>query len=177
NQDLYVVGDSSGTVCSYQFGTSLPIWSLNLGTTITGPPMAMQDAACQGGGPCPDTGGTGGANADITYLVPIAGGGGSGCSATSCVELLGQDVPKPPDVRCWMPASAAVTSRPAAGQVFPQIAYFGDSGGTLYAMNATEFSCAKQASATNTGTAGIVAGPIVFPNGSHDEMYVITSKG
>jgi hypothetical protein len=44
-------------------------------------------------------------------------------------------------------------------------------------MSATEFSCAKLASAATPGNAGIVAGPIVFANGTHDEIYVITSKG
>src|SRR6202011_735895 len=51
-QDLYVVGDSGGNIYSYQFGQSSRIWSMDLQTTITGPPMAMQDATvpCQGNG-------------------------------------------------------------------------------------------------------------------------------
>jgi hypothetical protein len=182
-QDLYVIGDSSGTIYSYQFGQSTPIWSRNMQGTITGPALAMQDAACQGNGPCPDTGGAGGSNADISYLVPIAGGGGSGCTTAACVELLAQDVPKPPDILCHMAATATVTSRPAAGVAFPQVAYFGDSGGTLYAYNATEFSCSNNGAAalldshTTPGNAAIVAGPIVFRNNNHDEVYVVTSNG
>jgi hypothetical protein len=182
-QDLYVIGDSSGTIYSYQFGQSAPIWSKNMQGTITGPALAMQDAACQGNGPCPDTGGTGGVNADISYLVPITGGGGSGCAATACVELLGEDVPKPPDALCHMAATANVTSRPAGGLAFPQVAYFGDSGGTLYAYNATEFSCSNNGAATllasqaTPGNAAIVAGPIVFKNNNRDEVYVVTSNG
>ena len=176
SQDLYVVGDATGRIYSYQFGTGSLNWSANLGSAITGPPIAMQDASCQGGPPCPDVGGAGGSNADITYLVPIAGGGASGCSAIACVELLGQDVPAAPDVSCYMQASAAVISRPAAGQAFPQFAYFGDAGGTLHVNSATEFSCAQQASATNSAQAAIVAGPIVFANSGRDEIYVVTSK-
>jgi len=172
-QDLYVVGDSSGTIYSYQFGESNATWSVDLQTTITGPPMAMQDAAASP----PDVGGLGGVNADISYLVPIAGGGGSGCTATACVELLGEDVPKSPDVFCYMAANAPVTSRPAAGVAFPRIAYFGDRGGTLHANTATEFSCAPQAVVTTPGGAAIVAGPIVFPNGSQDEVFIVTSAG
>jgi hypothetical protein len=180
-QDLYVVGDSNGNIYSYQFGHSSSIWSVNLHTSITGPPMAMQDAACgRGDGPCPDTGGAGGLNADITYLVPIVGGGSSGCSASFCVELLGQDVPDPPDVICFMAATARVISRPAAGVAYPGVAYFGDSGGTLYAYDATEFSCnnpfVQPINKTNPGSA-IVAGPVVVRNGTRDEIYVVTSKG
>lgn len=182
-QDLYVIGDSGGTIYSYQFGQSTAIWSRNMQGTITGPALAMQDAACQGGPPCPDTGGAGGVNADISYLVPITGGGGSGCTAKACVELLGQDVPKPPDVLCHMAATATVTSRPAAGVAFPQVAYFGDSGGTLYAYDATEFSCSNSGPATlmaiqtTPGKAAIIAGPIVFKNNNRDEVYIVTSNG
>jgi hypothetical protein len=181
-QDLYVVGDSAGRVYSYQFGQSSPIWSTDLQSTITGPPLAMQDAACRSSGQCPDTGDpVTGRNADVTYLVPIAGGGASDCQANACVVLLGQDVPNPPDVTCYLAANANVTSRPAAGMAFPTLTYFGDSGGTLYAYDATEFACSNGsptplASLAAPGIA-IVAGPLVFRNNNRDEIYVVTSDG
>jgi hypothetical protein len=166
-QDLYLVGDSGGTIYQYPFGASWTNWEMDLGTRITGPPLAMQDA----GASPPDP-------TDISNLVPIAGGGSSGCSANACVELLAQDINRFPDVFCYMAASGPVTSRPAAGIAFPQNAYFGDSTGALFAYVATEAgNCARQATATTPGNAAIVAGPIVFQNVNRDEVYVITSQG
>jgi hypothetical protein len=168
-QNLYLIGDSSSTIYQYQFGQSTPSWSLPLQTNITGPPLVM-----------PDTGASPPDPTDISNLVPVAGGGGpGGCQANSCVELVQQDTNRPaPDFFCFMGANRPVTSRPAAGIAFPGVAYFGDTGGTLWAYSATEAgNCALQARATTTGNAPITAGPIVFRNGIQDEIYVVTSTG
>jgi hypothetical protein len=165
-QNLYLVGDSSGTVYQYQFGQSTPMWSLAMQSTITGPPLTMADV----GASPPDL-------TDISNLVPIAGGGSSGCSANACVKLLQQDTNRPaPDYFCYMGANGSVTSRPAAGVAFPSLVYFGDSTGTLWAYQATEAGhCTLQTSAS-TGAAAIVAGPIVFGNGAQDEIYMVTAS-
>jgi hypothetical protein len=175
SQDLYLVGDSGGTVYQYEFGESSPNWSIDLQSNITGPPLAIQDAAID-----PRLGGVD--PQDISNLVPIAGGGNSGCAATACVELMGQDVGSAPDVFCYMAAKEPVTSRPAAGIAFPQLAYFGDRSGTLYAYYATEPSCKSNGPALPpagqaTGNAAIVAGPIVFQNNNRDEVYIVTYDG
>ena len=172
-QDLYLVGDSAGIIYSFNFGQSSPRWAVDLKTGITGPPLAMQDAAASP----PDVGDSTGRNADISNLVPIVGGGNSGCSAAFCVELLGEDVGIDPDAFCFMNASARVTSRPAGGLAYPQVAYFGDTGGNLYAYKATELSCGLQAGQLTPNNAAIVAGPVVVQNGTRDEIYVVTSRG
>jgi hypothetical protein len=164
-QDLYLVGDSGGMVYQYHFGDSAPSWSLNMLSNITGPPLTMADV----GASPPDL-------TDISNLVPIAGGGASGCSFTACVKLLQQDTNRPaPDYFCYMGASGLVTSRPAAGVAYPDLVYFGDASGTLWAYSATEAGhCALKGSVANSGNP-IVAGPIVFQNGGQDEIYVVTS--
>jgi hypothetical protein len=165
-QNLYLVGDSGGTIYQYQFGQSTPAWSLPLQSSITGPPLTMADV----GASPPDP-------TDISNLVPIAGGGSSGCSANACVKLLQQDTNRPaPDYFCYMSANASVISRPAAGMASPSLVYFGDTSGTLWAYLATEAGhCALQNSISTPGNAAIVAGPIVFKNGAKDEIYVVTS--
>lgn len=166
-QDLYLLGDSGGTVYQYQFGQSSPSWSMDLQTNITGPPLMMADV----GASPPDP-------TDMSNLVPIAGGGSSGCSFNACVKLLQQDTNRPaPDFFCYMGANAPVTSRPAAGVASPSLVYFGDTSGTLWAYSATEAGrCALQDSIA-TGNASVVAGPVVFNNGGRDEIYIVTTNG
>jgi hypothetical protein len=163
-QDTYLVGDSSGNIYQYKFGDSSQSWSMNLGSNITGPSLAMADSS--------------GDLTDISNLVPLAGGGSSICS-TTCVELLQQDTNRSgPDLFCAMPTSGTVTALPAAGVSFPNLTYFGDTSGTLYAYVASEAGrCTPQGSITTPGNAPIVAGPIVFNNGGRDEIYVVTSSG
>jgi hypothetical protein len=166
--DLYLVGDSGGRIYQYNFGSSSPNWWRDVGTRITGPPLAVQDAGDQ---------------LDIFTLVPVAGGGGSGCTA-NCIAFLHQDrnpyAPtgfSAPNAACFVPTNASVTSRPAVGLAFPQIYYFGDSGGFLYASTANESaSCSRQPPQPTPGNAAIVAGPIVFQNGSRDEVYVVVAS-
>jgi hypothetical protein len=160
-QDTYLVGDSSGNVYQYKFGGA-QTWSMNLGSSITGPLLAMADIS--------------GDATDISNLVPIAGGN-LVCS-TTCVELLQQDTNRVgPDLFCPMSTRAPVTSRPAAGLAFPNLTYFGDGGGTLYAYVASETNRCVLQESISTGNAAIVAGPIVFQNGSRDEVYIVTSSG
>jgi hypothetical protein len=166
-QDLYLVGDSGGTVFQYKFGLTTPVWSMSVNANITGPPLTMADT----GASPPDP-------QDISNLVPIVGGGSSGCTANYCVKLMQQDTNQVggPDVFCFMGATGRVSSRPAAGVAFPNLAYFGDASGTLWVYSATEAgNCALQGSIRTPGNAAIVAGPIVFQNGSQDEIYVVTA--
>jgi len=163
-QDLYLVGDSGGNVYQFNYGQSTPNWFMALGSIITGPLLVMPDVS--------------NTPPDISNLVPVSRGGASGCPANGCVELMTQDVGLAPDAFCFMAANAPVTSRPTAGVAFPQIAYFGDSGGTLFAYLATEpGNCALQTSKATPVNAAIVAGPVVLQNGARDEIYVVTSKG
>ena len=168
-QDVYLVGDSSGKIYQYNFGQSSQNWSVDLQTAITGPALAMADSTLP-----LDT-------QDTSTLVPVASGGNPGCPATACVVFLAQDLGSPPDgfgPSCYMPASGTVTSRPAAGVAAPTVAYFGDGAGILWAYAATERgNCVLQDSIATPGNSAIVAGPIVFRNGTQDEIYVLTLAG
>ena len=153
-QDLYLLADASGLVSQYRFGQRSPEWSRQL-ATLTGPPLEMPDASSNPPG--------------IISLVPIAG---------NQVALLGQSPGRrTPEVSCFMGASAQVTTRPAAGVAFPQIAYIADSRGGVYAYTATVAgNCSRLASMQPNGDP-VVAGPIVFQGaGSTDEIYVVTTS-
>ena len=158
-QDLYLVGDSNGNVYQFRFGSTSPLWSRNLRSQVTGPPLMMPDGSNR-----------------ISDLIPLSG---SACQFFSaCVELLTQSLSGSPFDSCVMRANASVTAQPAAGVAFPGIAFFGDRNGTLFAYAATQSgNCDFQDSATISGSSAIVAGPVVFRNGTRDEVFVVTSRG
>ncbi len=166
-RDEYLVGDSGGTVFSYLVGQSSPSWSQSLGGSMTGPPMAMPDAS---------------ESPNISDLIPISGAtappaSGPACGS-QCVALIEEDPPGSPvgQPLCYMATAAPVTTAPAPGGApFPAVAFLGDASGALYAVSATESgSCARQAS-ISTGYGAIVGGPIVFANGSRDEVYIVAN--
>jgi hypothetical protein len=161
-QDLYLVGDSNGRIYQFRFGNTSPLWSRDLRAQLTGPPLMMADVASN--------------PPRISNLIPVSGG--AACQGDPCVELLTQGSSNSPSLTCEMPANAPVTSRPAAGVAFPRVAYFGDRSGTLFAYAATASGdCQLQDSQATSGNAAIVAGPVVFRNGTRDEVYVVASRG
>jgi hypothetical protein len=167
--DEYLTGDANGNVSATPIGRSSPGWSVALGGETTGSPVAIPDPS----GP-PD---------DISYLVPVTSPNGTGCGpAKACVALLSGDSIGTPGFVCFMPAGGPVLSAPAQGANYPQLAYFGDSRGTLFAYSTTSSGqCDSEISAPLPGGAGMVAGPFVFATsiGSRlmDEVYAVVSNG
>jgi hypothetical protein len=164
--NAYIVGDSGGTVHDYGFGQTTG-WSLALGGSITAPATAMVDPS----GP-----------PDVSILVPVSHPttAASGCdSSQTCVALLSGLPGVKPSLKCYMQANTAVVSAPAAGRNFPNLAYFGDAVGNVFAYVATEDGdCALQASAPTTdGDDGVLAGPLVMPGpgkkSGSDAVYVV----
>jgi hypothetical protein len=167
SRDEYLAGDSGGTVFSYLYGQSSPSWSLSLGGSVTGPPIAMPDVSD---------------NNQTSNLIPVSGAtappaSGPPCGS-ACVALLLEDPPGSPAGQplCYMATAAPVTTAPASGGApFPALAFLGDASGALYAVSATESGlCARQAS-VSTGYGAIVGGPIVFANGNRDEVFVVAN--
>ena len=166
-RDEYLAGDSGGTVFAYQYGQASPAWSLSLGGSVTGPPIAMPDASD---------------SPTISNLVPISGAtlpptSGPVCGS-GCVALIQEDPPGSPAAQplCYMATAAPVTTAPAPGGApFPTLVFLGDASGALYAVAATESgACARQAS-VSTGYGAIVGGPVVFANGLKDEVFVVAN--
>jgi hypothetical protein len=159
----YMVGDSSGVLRNFQFGSANG-WKFNLGGSVTAPPLAMVDPS----GP-----------PDVSILVassnPTANGG---CASTYCLALLSSDTGGTPSLRCYLP-TGQVISMPAQGRSYPSLVYVGDLSGTVTVVGATEDGgCVQQAS--STGTRPIVAGPFVFPGpvikkAPSDVLYVVAS--
>ncbi len=156
--DEYLIGDSAGNFFRFAFGRTTP-WELALGGRVMGPALATPDGT--------------------TILVPVSGPtapGSPGCGAAgTCVAAIdwGQR-----NLDCYIPSSAPVTSRPAAGINFATLAYFGDSNGTLIAYDTASEDCVADASVSLSQA--VVAGPVVFPgpvtkSSRADEVYVVTS--
>ena len=170
-QSLYLVGDSGGNVYQYRFGDTLPTWSTQLPGVVSGRPIVIPDMSE-------------GSSTDMTNLVPLSvtANPPSGCQAGYCVADLAQDAGSPPDGLCFMPASGPVTAQPAAGVQMPDVAYFGDRSGGIFAYSATQSgACALQASANGGASQPVVAGPVVFNGGSTshtqtDEVLVVVSN-
>jgi hypothetical protein len=143
----FVVGDQTGRVRSYPFGTTSPEWSINAGGAITGAPSALADP---------------GEYPDVALLLPVAAGGSCG---GHCVALYDQAGSGAPAFQCDMAASAAVVGGPAAEVAavgspnFPSYAFFGDTSGRLYVYDIA--GCGLLASQGGLGGA-IIGQPIVF---------------
>lgn len=162
----YLVGDAGGTVYDFRYGGTTPRWTLPLRGSVTGTPLVMPDASNGG---------------QFLDLIPASG---PACSAAPfCVSVESDDGSSSvPNVQCTMATSAAVTSQPAAGRNVKDVAYFGDSSGSFYAIDPTS---GRSCEIEGTKPAGdpIVAGPVVFPcaNGcggqNPDEIFVVTSSG
>ncbi len=156
-EDEYIVGGSGGMVYMYGFGPA-PTRSFSVGDAVTGPPLSMADTLDPPG---------------ISDLIPL--------SSPSRVAMFKESGPGvTPVFGCNMPANGAVVAQPAAGVNVPEVAYFGDSSGTVWAYDSSEDgSCAKLDSAdTNPNGLPIVAGPFVFPRSFNaDQIFVVASDG
>lgn len=169
--NLYTVADSAGNVYQFSFGQSMPNWSSALGGSVSGPPLTMADVSES------DIN-------DISTLVPLSyqANPPSACQQGGCVALLPSDWTSSPDSLCYMAAEGQVTAQPADGVNNPNVAFFGDQTGNLYAYLATETgNCASQASPVSIGQP-VVAGPVIFAgpvtgNTRVDEIYLLTSDG
>ena len=173
----YLNGDTKGNLFAFAPGSSSPAWEYQLGATteVVGTPLAMPDVSAQPDG--------------VSYVVPVTygNGGPSGCTKY-CVALLSASGMAQPSPVCIMSAVASVGSQPAAGLAFPNLAYFGDGAGNLYAYSATSApqsgGCVKadQRSVAGDvpGAGAIVAGPFVLKATSGkavDNVYVVVAAG
>lgn len=170
--DEYLVGDAGATIYRYPFGqlTSGQLTSktpMSVGGTLTGPPTALM--------PDPNKNW-------ISNLVPV-NEPGAGC-AMFCVALLAEDLNSlsTPSITCFMAAGAPVTASPAGGWNNPDVAFFGDANGSLFADSAGAGGSCAQLAPPIPMPGAVVAGPVVFPGpiGSvpaEDEVYAVLSTG
>jgi hypothetical protein len=159
----YLVGDSSGVLHGFPFGSTSG-WPFSLGGAITAPPLAMLDPS---------------GSSDVSILVPTSNPTlNGGCGGTYCLALLSSDSGSPPAFRCYL-ATGNVVSAPAQGRSYNDLAYVGDLSGAVHVLAATEDGgCAQPA--PSTGDEPVVAGPFVFvgptiKKAPSDEIYVVTS--
>jgi hypothetical protein len=168
----YLVGDASGHVFDYNFDNMSQRWSKSLGGSVTGPPLQMADVSNSPDG--------------VIDLIPVSSpnpAASPDCGpANFCVASiaggLGDDDNNDQSLQCFMAANATVTARPAAGIANPDLTYFGDGNGTLFAYDTDEGACAQATSPLDLGTQAVVAGPVVFSgSGGTDHIYVVVSDG
>jgi hypothetical protein len=177
-RDEYLVGDAAGVVYQYDFGKSTPN-RLQLGGYVTGQPQAMLDPT---------------SSANLLDLVPMHGPtrpATPACRSGECVAVLLELSGNAPQLLCYMATNGgAVTAQPAAGsRNFPNLVFFGDTTGTLWAFRPVDPAGAGEgkgcsaigSTALAPGNESIVAGPVVIPCAScarpTDEIYVVTSLG
>jgi hypothetical protein len=160
----YVVGDLAGTVYDFVRGYATPRWTLALGGSVTGPPLVMPD---------PGNGG------QFLDLVPASG---SSCApSTFCLNVVSNQGSSA-SAQCQVPTASAVVSRPVAGSRFPDMAFFGDSSGNVYALDTNS---ASDGDCTNFGTVStanpVVAGLVDLACSGcgtrTDEVFVLTASG
>jgi len=144
----YLVGDSGGTFYRFGFGQTNPS-RVALGGSITGPALAMPDGR--------------------TILIPVANStAGAGCSA-SCLAILSLGSSTP----CYVQVNGNVSSRPATAFNYSNVAFAGDSSGSLFAIDTTGCSIETQ-SPSSQPVLGVVAfkgNPTSKP--PTDEVYVL----
>lgn len=173
SRNEYLVASSGGTLFAYGFGSSTRLWSpVALGGSLTGPPTAVPDVSTN--------------PRHISNLVPIS----NSCGPNPyCVAKLAEAPGSQPALRCLMPTTTntRVVASPAAGVNFPNVVFFGDNNGRLYAYDHTENgNCALKRSVDvirgGEGSPAIVAGPVVFQGAiiagrKRDEIYFVTWDG
>jgi hypothetical protein len=170
-----LVGDASGNVFDYSFDLSAivmtKLWSKSLGGSVTAPPLEMPNVSNQPQG--------------IVDLIPVSNpnsGPSPGCGpANFCVASIagggGDRDANDWSLQCFMAASAAVKARPAAGISNPDLAYFGDANGKLFAYDVDDGGCAQASLPVDLGPA-VIAGPVVFSGpGGTDHLYLVVSDG
>lgn len=158
--DDYVIGNAGGRLFDFSVGSTVPRWSLELGGTITAPPLVVPNSG-QG---------------QFLDVIPLSG---PSCSYSAyCLSIRTDDggTNSPPQSCSIVTFGGAVVAQPAASPTFPGVVYYG-SGQRLEAANTV--SCNLQASVT-TGNRPVVAGPISFSclqncSTSADEVYTIVA--
>ena len=169
--NVYVAGDSAGNVYQFNYGSSFALWRENVGASVTGPPVTVADMGDSD-------------SQDLANLIPLTASSSppTGCQAGGCVALLSQDAGSSPDGLCYMAANGPVTVSPALGVNNPDVAFFGDQAGAMFAYDPTESGNCSQLASDSSQSQAVVAGPLVFAgptggNSASDEVYVVTSDG
>ena len=148
----YVVGDQSGIVRSYPFGSTVAEWSIATGAPVTGTPFALPDP---------------GDYPDIGLAVPSASTT-TACGG-HCVLLYNQRATGTPPFACALAADGQVTGQPA-GEVaptgttpyFPGFIFFGDAAGSFLVMDgASDGTCTEEAAVDSLG-GSVVGQPLVY---------------
>ena len=156
----YVVGDQSGLLRAYRFGTPSLHWSLDARGAITAPAFAMPDGS-----------------GHVSLLVPNTSSRAT-CGG-HCVTLY-QQQSGTPSFQCDMAAGGAVNSAAAAEvspsgftRNFPGYTFFGDASGriSVYDASTNGNSCALLDQDTDQLGAPVVGQPLVFTG------TVTTKKG
>ena len=131
--DIYLVGDQSGNVYSYQFGQAAQLWTHRVSQAVTAPPNELAFgghfvAAVPNG-------------ASVTYLNDFGSSASIGCSVST---------------------NGAVRARPGfgAGTSFPTYAFFGDDSGSLYVADP---ACQAPASPSPSLGGRVVGSLLVLP--------------
>lgn len=172
----YIVGDQSGWLRGYVFGTSNLAWSLNVGGAITSA-VGMQPDTDDGG--------------HISLLVPNVSARSS-CGG-KCVSLYDHALGYVPTYKCDMPIQGSVLFAPSAEVApsgfsinFPRYTFMGDSAGRIAVyVAATEGGCPLVAEAYDRLAAPIVGSPLVFTGTrtttggittSVADIFVVTSR-
>jgi hypothetical protein len=165
-RNRYLVSDTSGDMYSYDFRTGSPTWAapIWIGGQPTAPPLTK----------------TGPTGRSVDILAPVAKPG-AGC-AGHCVVMFNEATSgATPSFRCTMAASATVGARPTAGANFPDLAFFGDSGGNLYVYDTRAANCGSTLVSPSPYVGGKVVGaPLVFSGGGgqsgSDEVFVLVTN-
>jgi hypothetical protein len=167
--DDYVVGDSRGRLFDYPLGwKGSARWIFDLGGSVTGPPLVLPNPTDFG-----------------AYLDLIPASGPSCNNSTYCVAVVSDDA-STRSLLCSI-STATVTGRPAMSKNFGNVAFFGDSGGTVTAYTAPCGSggggCAQDPDGPGCGGGpgnyAIQQGPIVLPcsgcGRATDEIYFVVA--
>src|ERR1700693_897963 len=167
--DDYLIGDSGGKLHDYPVsGKGAGGWRLDLGGSVTGPPLVMPDSSDFG-----------------AYLDLVPASGQQSCdNSTYCVAVVSDDA-SVQSLRCSV-ATDLVTARPALSKNFPNVAFFGDSAGNVTAYIApcgAGSSCAQDPDGPGCGGGPsnyvIQQGPIVLAcsgcKRATDEVYFVVA--
>ena len=170
-RDELLLADIDSKLRAYNFGDSNPLWSTSVEGILTGPPTAMLDVSES--------------QPTILDLLPVTdpddGSASPNCGDKGyCVAVLQEVTGSSPSLQCFMAAAGKVLASPAAGASLPNLSYFGDTSGTLYAYAPdSEDNCAPVAQSSSIGQP-FVSTPVVFGDGtahhtSSDEIYILAS--
>jgi hypothetical protein len=163
----YVYSDSGGTIYHYSNG-SLSSPPIALRGNLRGPLLSIVDQS-----------------GEIADLVPmdrpsLRATPGCGSSNDDCVALVDEGpaqgpAQSPGALRCYMPANGEITARPAASPSFPNVVYFGDQAGYLWAYDSTASGSCRFLAVVGPIGGPVIAGPLVFQNlqTSQDEIYLV----